>query len=74
MTNCFPYLVDNTLMEQIKNLPTEELLDFWEETQFLDDQLDQGEGSSLMLNLEYERAVLYELQIRKWTGKLSLDL
>ena len=61
-------------MEQIKNLPTEELLDFWEETQFLDDQLDQGEGSSLMLNLEYERAVLYELQIRKWTGKLSLDL
>ena len=73
MANCFPYLVDNTLMEQIKNLPTEELLDFWEETQFLDDQFDQGEGASLMLNLEYERAVLYELQIRKWTGKLPLD-
>ncbi len=74
MAHFFPYLVDSALMEQIKNLPTEELLDFWEETQFLDDQLEQGEGPSLMLNLEYERAVLFELQIRKWRGKLNIDL
>ncbi len=74
MAHFFPYLVDSALMEQIRNLPTEELLDFWEETQFLDDQLEQGEGPSLMLNLEYERAVLFELQIRKWRGKLNIDL
>jgi hypothetical protein len=74
MAHFFPYLVDSTLLDQIKNLPTEELLDFWEETQFLDDQLEQGEGTSLMLNLEYERAVLLELQIRKWTGRLDIEI
>ncbi len=73
MTNCFPYLVDSNLIEQIKNLPTEELLDFWEETQFMEDYLEEGEGTSLMLNLEYERAVLLELQIRRWTGTLKVE-
>ncbi len=71
MAHFFPYLVDSSLLEQIKSLPTEELLDFWEETQFIDEALEQGEGSSFMLNLEYERAVLQELQIRKWTGRLD---
>lgn len=74
MAYFFPYLVDPSLIEEIKNLPTEELLDFWEETQFLDEHLKSADGTTSLLNIEYEKAVIFELQIRKWTGRLDNDL
>ncbi len=73
MAYFFPYLVDPSLIDEIKGLPTEELLDFWEETQFLDEHLKSTDGTVSFLNIEYEKAVIYELQIRKWTGRLDND-
>lgn len=46
---------------QIKTLADDELLDFWEETQFLDRSMD---GPPLSSHLEYERLILMELQLR----------
>ncbi len=53
-----------TLEDQIKSLANEELLDFWEETQFLAKMLDQDNQDQIPYNPEYERLILQELQLR----------
>ncbi|WP_432736233.1 hypothetical protein [Maridesulfovibrio sp. FT414] len=53
-----------TLEDQIKSLANEELLDFWEETQFLAKMLDQDNQEQVPFNPEYERLILQELQLR----------
>ncbi|WP_320169691.1 hypothetical protein [Maridesulfovibrio sp.] len=53
-----------TLEDQIKSLANEELLDFWEETQFLAKMLDQDNQETIPYNPEYERLILQELQLR----------
>lgn len=53
-----------TLEDQIKSLANEELLDFWEETQFLAKMLDQDNQEQIQYNPEYERLILQELQLR----------
>lgn len=50
--------------EQIKTLGDEELLDFWEEAQYLDKFLEEEAGIQDESNLQYERLILQELQIR----------
>lgn len=63
MAQFFPHPEDFPLTDQIKALADDELLDFWEETQylekFLEEELDEGESQ-----LEYERLILLELQLR----------
>ncbi len=54
------------LEDQIKTLADEELLDFWEETQFLErvfveQEEAQPEASD---SVEYERVILQELMLR----------
>jgi hypothetical protein len=71
MAQFFPYFVNIKVADQIKTLPTEELLDFWEETQFMEDYLEKGTESVAVYSLEYERAVLQELQIRSCMGRLD---
>lgn len=53
------------LEDQIKTLADDELLDFWEETQFMD-RLPHEETpvSSPVANLDYERLILQELMLR----------
>ncbi|MDQ7031659.1 MAG: hypothetical protein Q9M37_02935 [Desulfonauticus sp.] len=50
-----------TLEEEIKTLEDEELLDFWEETHFLNSFLEKN---SFSLNQNYESIILQELQLR----------
>ncbi|WP_319759916.1 hypothetical protein [Maridesulfovibrio sp.] len=53
-----------TLEDQIKSLANEELLDFWEETQFLAKVLEQDNQDNVQYSPEYERLILQELQLR----------
>ena len=56
-----------TLEEQIKTLADKELLDFWEETQYLARMLESGDGEppeGIAYDPEYERLILQELQVR----------
>ncbi len=61
------------LEEQIKTLGDEELLDFWEETQYLDRFLEEESGLQDESNLEYERLILKELQLRSCLRSLTRD-
>lgn len=56
---------DIPLIEQLKALGDEELLDFWEETHYLRFCPDEGEQClSEEYTVEYERLILQELQYR----------
>jgi hypothetical protein len=52
------------LEEQIKTLGDDELLDFWEETQYLEKFLDEEITDPSESCVEYERLIVKELQIR----------
>lgn len=52
------------LADQLKALADDELLDFWEETQYLDRFLEEEEALESEESLEYERVILQELQLR----------
>ena len=67
MAQFFPYLENASVADQIRSLPNEELLDFWEETQYM----EKGSEHVPFFSLEYERAVLQELQIRSCLGHLE---
>ena len=73
MAQFFPYFKDLNLVDQIKSMPDDDLLDFWEETQYLEKYMDNGVEQMQSYSLEYERAVLQELQIRSCMGQLALD-
>ena len=65
MGQFFLHTEDFPLADQIKSLGDEELLDFWEETQFLDKFLMEDEFAEEMdHSVEYERLILIELQVR----------
>ena len=73
MAQFFPYFKDLNLVDQIKSMPDDDLLDFWEETQYLEKYMENGVEHMQSYGLEYERAVLQELQIRSCMGQLALD-
>ncbi len=73
MAQFFPYFKDLNLVDQIKSMPDDDLLDFWEETQYLEKYMENGAEQVQSYSLEYERAVLQELQIRSCMGQLALD-
>ncbi len=52
------------LEEQVKILGDEELLDFWEESQFLDKFNDEEAYKTPGPRINYEEVILKELQIR----------
>lgn len=64
MANLFPYPEEAPLNMQIKALGDEELLDFWEETQFLDRFLEPDQLTRNQASHEYEKIILQELQLR----------
>ncbi len=53
-----------SLEEQLKALGDDELLDFWEETQFLGKFLGPESIEPMDYSPEYERLILQELQYR----------
>ncbi|MDK2956075.1 MAG: hypothetical protein PWQ57_1571 [Desulfovibrionales bacterium] len=55
---------DFSFEDQLKALGYEELLDFWEETQFLLRLSDDEDIREALPGPEYEQLILQELQIR----------
>ncbi|ABB38838.1 hypothetical protein Dde_2041 [Oleidesulfovibrio alaskensis G20] len=64
MAHIFPYPDDVPLNVQIKSLGDEELLDFWEETQFLEKVFQEEIIPVPQHSFEYEKLILQELQLR----------
>lgn len=64
MGQFFLYTDEYPLADQIKALGDDELLDFWEETQYLDRFLEDEIQTQGEYGVEYERLILQELQIR----------
>jgi len=58
-----------TLEDQLKILGTDELLDFWEESQLLDKYLDANEHDGPP-STHYENAILNELRLRYSMGRI----
>jgi hypothetical protein len=53
------------LEDQVKGLADDELLDFWEETQFVERALaDNADDAPEPNHMEYERVILRELMLR----------
>lgn len=71
MANMFPYPEDAPLHMQIKSLGDDELLDFWEETQFLERFLEEDLMTRNQASMQYERLILQELQLRSCRRCLS---
>lgn len=71
MAQFFPYFVNVNVADQIRSLSTQDLLDFWEETQYMEENLNTDTQGMPAYNVEYERAVLQELQIRSCMGNLD---
>ncbi len=71
MAQFFPYFVNVNVADQIRSLSTKDLLDFWEETQYMEEKLSADVQGMPAYNVEYERAVLQELQIRSCMGNLD---
>lgn len=64
MGQFFPDSDQFPLEDQIKNLGDDELLDFWEETQFLERVLVDDDRAEVEHSVEYERVILQELMLR----------
>lgn len=64
MAQYIPQSGNFPLEEQIKTLGDDELLDFWEETQFLEKMLGDDFADATPPQQDYERIILQELQFR----------
>lgn len=59
-----PLAEDAPFALQIKNLADEELLDFWEETQQIENVLRRDFQHQIAPAQDYERLIVLELQLR----------
>ena len=64
MAQFLPSSMDFPIEEQIKTLGDDELLDFWEETQYLERFLEEEPAGPAATSFEYERLIVQELQLR----------
>ncbi len=64
MGQFFPDADQFPLEDQIKHLGDDELLDFWEETQYIERMLVEEENTEVDHSQEYERVILQELMLR----------
>ncbi|WP_428559706.1 MAG: hypothetical protein ACP59X_14800 [Solidesulfovibrio sp. DCME] len=71
MGQFFPDADQFPLEDQIKNLGDDELLDFWEETQYLERMLVEEDNAEPNHSVEYERVILQELMLRSCRRTLA---
>lgn len=64
MANRTPFSDEQPFELRIKSLTDDELLDIWVETQELERMLREEWDAELELAPEYERMIVYELQLR----------
>ena len=69
MARFLPHEDPFTLEDQLKILGTDELLDFWEESQLLDKYLEPAEDENPP-STHYENAILNELRLRHSMGRI----
>ena len=72
MAHFLPDTINFPLEDQIKTLADDELLDFWEETQYLEKFLEEEFAACDPAQPEYERLILQELQIRSCRRSLTV--
>ena len=70
MGQFYPNLDQFPLEDQVKTLGDDELLDFWEETQYID-RIIEEDLNPLGDSLEYERVILQELMLRSCKGRIG---
>lgn len=71
MGSAYPFAEDESFDRKVKCMADEELLEFWEESQQLENMLNADAGTNrYVLSPEYERAILNELFLRR-TRKLQ---
>jgi hypothetical protein len=73
MGQFFPDTDQFPLEDQIKNLGDDELLDFWEETQYLERVLVEDDRPEAQHSVEYERVILQELMLRSCRRTLERE-
>ncbi|MFP4084726.1 MAG: hypothetical protein ACLFP9_01640 [Desulfonatronovibrio sp.] len=61
------------LEEQVKSLGDEELLDFWEESQFLEIYVEDEQTISNKM-IRYEEVILKELHIRNYARSFGQEI
>lgn len=71
MARFAPYFDGLALEDQIKALENDELLDFWEEAHVIDSAVEEQEQAAPPPSMQYERAILQELQLRSCQGHLA---
>jgi len=64
MAQFLPSSMQFPIEEQIKTLGDDELLDFWEETQYLERFLEEESSGPAASSPGYERLIVQELQLR----------
>lgn len=64
MGQYFPENDQYPLEDQVKTLADDELLDFWEEAQFIERDMAEQTVVSPVNQMEYERIILQELMLR----------
>ena len=64
MGQFFPSMDQFPVEDQIKTLGDDELLDFGEETQYLEKLIEEEFSAKVEYPVEYERIIIQELQIR----------
>lgn len=64
MGQYFPQDGQYPLEDQVKTLGDDELLDFWEESQFIDRPFLDAPVQAFVSPMEYERIILQELMLR----------
>ena len=64
MAQFLPSTMQFPIEEQIKTLGDDELLDFWEETQYLERFLEEESSGPAEASSGYERLIVQELQLR----------
>ncbi len=71
MGQFFPTMDQFPVEDQIKTLGDDELLDFWEETQYLEKLIEEEFSTEVEYPVEYERIIIQELQIRSCRRTLA---
>ena len=68
MAQSTPFPDDMPFSQRVKSLADEELLEIWEETQQVEQLLNQEMRTAISIAPEYERAIVEELRLRSTRG------
>ncbi len=71
MREMFEFGEDMPIALQIKELDENELLDFWEHIQQVENMIKSEFNQDVMLSPDYEKMIVTELQLRLFQSKIA---